>query len=118
MGLFDHVRCRYKLPWGALQDATWQSKDTPAQYLERYEIRQDGTLWHQCDNQWEQESGFEGELQIYHLTFEDREPSCSVRFWFRAGRIRDAIFRTSPLHPSGGSVTSSGRATHQPVAPS
>jgi hypothetical protein len=44
MGMFDYVRCKYPLPDGAPTDG-YQSKDTPAQYLEHYEIREDGSLW-------------------------------------------------------------------------
>ena len=47
MGVFDYLRCKYPLPVSGANDLEFQTKDTDAQYLERYEIRADGTLWHQ-----------------------------------------------------------------------
>lgn len=47
MGMFDYLRCEYELP---IQDAPidgWQTKDTPAQSLDVYTIRRDGTIWGQ-----------------------------------------------------------------------
>lgn len=47
MGLFDYVDCRYplpKLPPEVPND--WQSKDTPAQFLDTYVITEDGRLLH------------------------------------------------------------------------
>lgn len=48
MGMFDNVRCDYPLPVEGCQGRLYQSKDTPAQFLDSYEIRADGTLWHQA----------------------------------------------------------------------
>ena len=47
MGMFDYVQCHYPLPVEGAADVEYQTKDTPAQWLDRYEIRADGTLWHQ-----------------------------------------------------------------------
>ena len=47
MGLFDYVRCKYPLPVEGAKALEFQTKDTPAQYMENYEIREDGTLWHE-----------------------------------------------------------------------
>ena len=47
MGMFDYLRCSYPLPVEGAQALEYQTKDTPAQYLDQYEIRADGTLWHQ-----------------------------------------------------------------------
>lgn len=46
MGMFDYVRCQYPLPVEGANALDYQSKDTPAQLLETYEIRGDGRLWH------------------------------------------------------------------------
>jgi hypothetical protein len=43
MGLYDYLRCEYPLPEGAPVDG-YQTKDTPAQFLERYTITADGRL--------------------------------------------------------------------------
>lgn len=42
--MFDYVRCKWPLPDGAPTEG-YQTKDTPAQYLDTYEIREDGSLW-------------------------------------------------------------------------
>jgi hypothetical protein len=47
MGLFDYLRCSYPLPRPGANDLEYQTKDTNAQYMEHYEIRADGTLWHE-----------------------------------------------------------------------
>lgn len=46
MGLFDYLRCKYPLPVQGGSLDGWQTKDTPAQFCDEYEIREDGTLWH------------------------------------------------------------------------
>lgn len=46
MGMFDYLNCKYPLPNGA-NGCTFQTKDTEAQFLDHYEIREDGTLWHE-----------------------------------------------------------------------
>ena len=45
MGMYDRILCRWPLPEG--QDVVYQTKDTPARFLDTYEIRADGTFWHQ-----------------------------------------------------------------------
>lgn len=47
MGMFDEIRCKAPLPLPQFQDNLFQTKDTPEQYLDLYEIREDGTLWHE-----------------------------------------------------------------------
>jgi hypothetical protein len=39
MGLFDNIRC------AMVPDGEYQTKDTPSQFLDNYEIRADGSLW-------------------------------------------------------------------------
>jgi hypothetical protein len=96
------------LPWPEVQNNVWQSKDTPAQYLDSYEIREDGTLWHreydsrfeettesplgfcvhQDNEHWAQED-YTGELEI-HEALDDAW--YSVQFWFRDGVVKDAVY--------------------------
>jgi hypothetical protein len=47
MGLFDDLICKYPLPVEGANDLAFQTQDTPAQYMDKYEIREDGTLWHE-----------------------------------------------------------------------
>ena len=96
MGLFDEVRCPYPLNCPEVQDAIFQSKDTPTQYFDQYEIRVDGTLWHEAfdhrDNvRWEQVM-IDGEIEIHHAIGEAPNMKWySFRFWFRDGVVRDMI---------------------------
>ena len=48
MGLFDYIEVAEELLPNPepLKDG-FQTKDTPEQYMGHYEIRSDGTLWHQ-----------------------------------------------------------------------
>ena len=112
MGVFDNVTCHYPLPPEIPEGRDWQSKDTPAQYLDHYEIRQDGTLWHQAydhrvetkpdgflnvqlyrdNHRWEREQ-FTGELEIHDC---DEQNWYSVQFWFRDGEVRDMVPTTTP----------------------
>lgn len=95
MGMFDGVRCRYPLPWPEVQEDTWQSKDTPAQYLELYEIRADGSLWHEADSEkgshWLPVSDYSGELEMHTLVrYPDRPGHTwySVQFLFKDGLVK------------------------------
>lgn len=45
--MFDDLRCEYPLPIEGANDIAYQTKDTPAQYMDLYVIRKDGTLWHE-----------------------------------------------------------------------
>ncbi len=45
MGMFDELTCKYPLPVVGLEGRVFQTKDTPSQSLDHYEIREDGSLW-------------------------------------------------------------------------
>lgn len=47
MGMFDDLRCHYPLPREGANALAYQTKDTPAQWMDLYEIRADGSLWHE-----------------------------------------------------------------------
>lgn len=47
MGMFDNITCKYPLPVEGFADRVFQTQDTPRQFLDTYEIREDGTLWHE-----------------------------------------------------------------------
>ena len=42
--MFDYVKCEYPLPIEGLENAEFQTKDTPEQYLETYRITKAGRL--------------------------------------------------------------------------
>ena len=46
MGMFDYLKCKCPLPGAGDNNREYQTKDTPAQMLDHYEIREDGSLWH------------------------------------------------------------------------
>lgn len=47
MGMFDELQCKYPLSVDGANALLYQTKDTPSQYMDMYEIREDGTLWHE-----------------------------------------------------------------------
>jgi hypothetical protein len=57
MGMFDNIICQYPLPLEGANDLDYQTKDTPSQLMDLYEIREDGSLWfqaHDIEDQSEQ----------------------------------------------------------------
>lgn len=48
MGFYDTLRCHFPLPVAGANEQEFQTKSTPAQLCDAYEIRTDGTLWHQA----------------------------------------------------------------------
>lgn len=112
MGMFDCVRCRYSLPLGGVQDLVYQTKDTPAQFMELYEIREDGSLWHEAYDmedrsdpqaapgslhafmgcmtpvrqRWEPMSDFTGEVRFYTSRNDDEWIEFSA--YFVQGHLR------------------------------
>jgi hypothetical protein len=59
MGMFDYIRCEMPLPVTPEPppDGEFQTKDTPAQYLDNYKITRDGRLLHeQYDMRWEEDA--------------------------------------------------------------
>lgn len=122
MGVYDDVKCYYPMPWSEVQGDTWQSKDTDEQYCGEYEIRADGTLWHHAyDGRWEEDAAaplgmwfnrdnprweqvmHNGEIEIHHYVDPPDQLACwySIRFWFRDGVVRDAVFSKSKKTPDG-----------------
>ena len=47
MGMYDDIKCHYPLPVKGANALSFQTKDTPNQFCDLYEIRADGTLWHE-----------------------------------------------------------------------
>ncbi|MBX7229846.1 MAG: hypothetical protein K1X48_09600 [Burkholderiaceae bacterium] len=68
MGMFDYVKCHYPLPVKGAEDLIYQTKDTPSQWLDMYEIRADGTLWHEDRSAQKKRPGpvkWTGEIVFY-----------------------------------------------------
>src|SRR6266540_2390990 len=50
MSIYDEIKCKYPLPvpdFPGANDLIYQTKDTKSHFLDNYEIREDGTLWHE-----------------------------------------------------------------------
>ena len=65
MGMFDDLRCHYPLPVPGANARDYQTKDTPCQYLNKYEITAEGVLRHK---EWDAEEGL-GDKWIGHPDF-------------------------------------------------
>lgn len=109
MGVFDEVKCLMPLPWPEVQDVWFQTKSPDAPYLEKWEIREDATLWkrvverkweddptsplgayhREASHRWVQQE-WQGEFEFYHLT-DDRQWWYTVKAWFKGGKVVDAI---------------------------
>jgi hypothetical protein len=64
--MFDELTVAYPLPDGwDPAGQVFQTKDTPSQWLERYELRADGSLWHVPTDSPAEEVCFDGELCFY-----------------------------------------------------
>jgi hypothetical protein len=61
VGLFDYIECDMPLAECPSWATEFQTKDTPAQYMERYQIREDGTLW----NGGDQLADYDGCIDFY-----------------------------------------------------
>lgn len=96
MGMYDNVKCLYPLSIEGLEDEIFQSKSTPMQFIDLYEIREDGTLWHEnydvedksdptkegierfygcmtkTNRRWEQLVDFTGEIKFYTYIENDK----------------------------------------------
>ena len=81
MGMFDYVR---------YNGVEYQTKDTPAQLLDYYDIHEDGTLWHNnYDCEWVEEE--EHILKGYLRQFNERKEFCDkfigeIRFYRNIGK--------------------------------
>jgi len=121
MGVFDTLYCKYPLPIPGMNDREYQTKDTPAQYCDSYEIRENGTLWHH-DHDTEDRSdpkatgiariigmatpvnfrwiaiNFTGEIRFYNTI----EPGGWIEFssYFIAGKIQSVtLIEHTPSKP-------------------
>ena len=47
MSIYDYLNCKVALPKYGLTDTEFQTHDTPGQFFDTYELRGDGSLWHE-----------------------------------------------------------------------
>ena len=99
MGMFDEIRCLYPLPLDGANARTYQTKDTPAQFTDLYEIREDGTLWHEnYDLEDQSDPTKTGIERIFGMCARVNERWEPVDF---TGEIRFYDFQQDDLGPSG-----------------
>ena len=96
MSMFDDIRCLYPIDVPDYEKVPWQTKSL-ARWLERYEIRADGTIWKEvCDGggvnrhwvRWMHHGPVEihgSHDGVWH----------SVTFWFRDGVVADVLVEAS-----------------------
>lgn len=100
MGMFDYIRYKGK---------TYQTKHTPNQWMDTYEIRDDNTLWvekyesewveesealfggyfQQKNKRWEQEKSFTGELLFYE--YDGKGTDIEISSYFVNGELKNLV---------------------------
>ena len=113
MGMFDNLICKYKLPTDRdLSNEVFQTKNTPAQWTDLYEIREDGTLWHEIyetedhsdpskqgfarffgcmtrvNKHWAPVSDFIGEIKFY-TTLDNNKAWIEFSSYFVDGKLKE-----------------------------
>jgi hypothetical protein len=102
MGMFDELRCLYPLPLAGANALTYQTKSLNS-FMEFYEIRTDGTLWHRLNDgeeYWEQ-SLITGEVRFYDWLEPDGWIEWSA--YFKRGAVQqiNLIEHITKLPPLG-----------------
>jgi hypothetical protein len=99
MGMFDNIR---------YDGYNYQTKDTPAQALDQYHIKDDGTLWHtEYDVEWIEDGGmfggyieqhnhrdvfcadFTGEIRFYRSLDKEHRKWEEYSTYFLKGNLRE-----------------------------
>jgi len=76
MGMFDYIT--YK-------GNQYQSKDTPVQVLDNYELREDGTLWYEnYDGEWIENDGHFGYLKKNNIRWEHCKDFTGIISFYRS----------------------------------
>jgi hypothetical protein len=113
MGMFDNLICKYPLPVDTdLSKEIFQTKNTPSQFLDNYEIREDGTLLHETydienrsnpnakgitkfigcmtrvNKRWEKVSDFIGEIRFY-TTLDGDKTLIEFSAYFVDGKMKE-----------------------------
>jgi len=112
MGMFDYLRCKYPLPLDGYEDKIFQTRDTDSQFMDNYEISQEGELFLEnyeiedrsdpakegmekfygmmtkVNLRWEKQKDFTGEIRFYAEALD--RPSEWVEFssYFIRGQIQ------------------------------
>ena len=125
MGLFDDITCEMPLPECPEWATNFQTKDTPSQYMDRYCIREDGTLWVEeydiedhsdpdveglmrlagmmtrVNKRWEKLADFDGAVDFYAFNHGGDKSWVEYRVVFVDGRVVKGPVLLSPLRGGG-----------------
>lgn len=117
MGFYDTLRCHYPLPMTGANEQEFQTKSTPAQVWDDYEIRTDGTLWHQAYDQEDRSDPhatglgrLAGIATRVNQRWEPEKMTGELRFYtslegawveFQAEMVSGQMVALTPLSPTG-----------------
>jgi hypothetical protein len=117
MGLYDTLRCHFPLPVAGAHALEFQTKSTPAQSCDDYELRADGTLWHlaydqedRSDPQAKDLDRLVGTATRVNLRWEPEPMSGELRFYtqlegqwleFLAEMVSGQMVALTPTSPPG-----------------
>jgi hypothetical protein len=109
MGMFDYIR---------YNQHEYQTKDTPNQLMDNYEIRENGTLWvekydtewiedpnaflggyiNQINHIWKQLDNYTGEIRFYRHLDKDYKIWEEISAYFVKGNLKH-LEKLSPIDP-------------------
>ena len=107
--MFDYVRCFRPLPGDPPKTVLeWQTKDTPAQALDTYEIREDGGLWgeeydiedHTRVNIRPAKCDMTGEVRFYGCEGHNIDRWWEYSAYFINGELQSLTLLESPAAPT------------------
>lgn len=108
MGMFDEIKCEYPLPVKGANKLVFKTKSTPAQYIDLYEIRKDGTLWHETyDVEDRSDPKAKGILRMagcmtrINQRWEQVNMTGEIRFYTFTGKKRDQLLEFSAYFVDG-----------------
>ena len=99
MGMFDNITYPSKFP-----GIEFQTKDTPSQGLDNYEIREDGTLWYEeYDAKWVVDSNalFGGYIDQYNKRWVHQEQFTGEIVFYDYKHIQNELYEYSAYFVKG-----------------
>ena len=96
MGLFNYIFCKFPLPLKGANKLEYQTKDIEPNFMEHYEIRENGTLWKQVydieDHSDPKAKGWKriiGTMTRVNLRWKRQYPTTTIWFYAYIGDIND-----------------------------
>ena len=108
MGMFDEIKCKYPLQVKGANKLLFQTKSTDAQFMDLYEIRKDGTLWHEIYDLEDKSDprakgilGMMGCMTRVNKRWEQVNKTGEIRFYTSTGKKRDKWLEFSAYFVDG-----------------